>query len=227
MVILVEPRIPGNIGAVARAMKNFDVKELVLVNPQCDYCAPEVGYRAKHAQDVLKKMKVVASFADVRKTFDCLVATTSKIGSDYNIARSPLAPEDCAALLQKRKKVGLVFGSENEGLHNTEVHACDFVVSIPTAKKYPALNLSHAVAILLYALFLAAKKENSTSHITFASQQEKETLLKLVHQKIERLPFSTASKRRTQYILWKRLIGKSFLTKREVFALFGFFKKVK
>ncbi len=226
-IILVEPQNAGNVGAVARAMKNFGADELWVVNPQCDMRALEAVHRASHGVDVLKKAKVVASLQLVRKKFECLVATTSKTGSDYNLRRSPLSPEQGAALLQGRKKVGLVFGREADGLVNKEIGLCDFVVTIPAGKEYPVLNLSHAVAVLLYVLFSATGGEHVASHITFASQKEKDVLLKMIEQKIQKLPFSAVSKRRTQRLVWRRLIGKSVLTKREVYALFGFFKKIK
>ena len=226
-IVLVEPHVAGNIGAVARVMKNFDVDELVLVNPLCEYNVPEAVCRAKHAQEVLKNAKVVKSFIEITKKFDCVIATTSKVGSDYNIMRSPVNPEQCAELIHKKKNVCLVFGRENEGLLNKEIALCDFVVSIPASKKYSALNLSHAVAVMLYTLFISSAKESTTSHFTFASEKEKEMLLKMVNKKIEQLPFTAESKRRTQRIIWKRMIGKSLLTRREIFALFGFFKKLK
>ena len=119
----------------------------------------------------------------------------------------------------------MIFGRESNGLTNKEVEECDFVVAIPSSKKYSALNLSHAVAILLYEL--AKSKEHISSHIVFASKAEKDQLMKLLKIALKKMEFTTPEKRQTQVKVWKRMLGKSFVTKREAYALMGFFKKIK
>ncbi len=93
-VILLEPVVPGNVGAVARAMKNFEFARLVLINPHCDHLCDEARNRAKHSQEVLENAEVNDFF--VVDDYDYLVATTAKLGTDYNISRSPLLPEELA-----------------------------------------------------------------------------------------------------------------------------------
>ncbi|MCK4522295.1 MAG: hypothetical protein KAU20_07005, partial [Nanoarchaeota archaeon] len=180
--------------------------------------------RAKHAQEILKKAKVVKNIPK----FDCVVATTAKLGTDYNIPRSALTPEQLAEKIKgaDNKKIGLVIGPEGNGLSNKQILDSDFVVSIPGSRKYPTLNISHACAILFYELFKNSK-EDSLSHINFASAKDKEILLGIVNKRLNKMEFATKEKKQTQKIVWKRVIGKCFLTKREAFALIGFFKKVK
>ena len=220
-ILLVEPRNSGNIGAVARAMANFGFEKLILVNPKCSHLSQTARNRAKWAQDVLKKTKIVSSLSSIKST---LVATTGKIGTDYNIPRSPVSPQHLSNIVDKKKDIALVFGRENSGLNNEEISKCDFVVTIPTSKKYPVMNLSHAVAVILYEL--AKKKENIVSHIIFASQQDKKQLMKMLNKALSKMDFATKEKKQTQITVWKRMIGKSFLTKREAFALMGFFRKL-
>lgn len=224
-VILVECETEGNIGAVARVMKNFDFKELVLINPKADHLGREALDRATHAKDILKKAKV-KDFSYLKR-FDCLVATTSMIGSDYNIPRSPLTPEQMAEKISKVKgKIGLVIGREGTGLSNEEIRKCDFVVAIPSSKKYPTMNVSHAVSIILYELFDKVSKEKVSGHINFATKKDKEIILMHVDKALDRMEFSTKEKKETQRIVWKRIVGKALLTKREAFALIGFLKKL-
>ena len=222
-VVLVEPENEGNLGAVARAMANFGFSNLILVNPKCNHLSQEARNRAKWGNDVLKnaKKKTWKSILKIHTT----VATTSKLGNDYNIPRSPITPEQLQDVLKKKKDIAIVFGRESSGLTNEEVEECDFVCAIPSSKKYPALNLSHAVAIVLYEL--AKSREHISSHIVFASKSEKDQLLKLLKQSLKKMEFKTAEKKQTQVKVWKRMIGKSFLTKREAYALMGFFKKIK
>ncbi|MBW3005120.1 RNA methyltransferase, partial [Candidatus Woesearchaeota archaeon] len=102
----------------------------------------------------------------------------------------------------------------------------DFVCTIPSSKKYPTLNLSHSVAVVLYELSKGLSTKKVSEHIIFASKIEKEQLMKLLNQALKKMPFKNAQKRDTQVKIWKRMIGKSFLTKREAYALMGFLKKL-
>ncbi len=224
-VVLVEPKNSGNVGAVARVMANFGFNNLVLVNPKCNPRSKTAKNRAKWAQDVLRKAKIVKSLSSIKST--TLIATTGKIGTDYNIPRSPVSPEQLSELIQQRTNAAIVFGREGTGLTNEEILACDFVVTIPASKKYPVMNLSHAVAVVLYELSKKMPKEKHTAHIIFTSKQDKQQLMKLLNKALNKMQFATKEKKQTQLKLWKRMIGKSFLTKREAFALMGFLRKIK
>ncbi len=221
-VILLEPENSGNIGAVARVMRNFGFKKLVLINPAASI-TDEARCRAKHAQSVIDGIRI----ADISSldTFDILVGTTAKTGTDYNIPRSPLTPRELAGKLETKKRVGLLFGREGIGLTNREIQRCDFTVTIPASTKYPTLNISHAVAIILYELFQKNAEKTTVSSITSMSRKDKEVLLDYVGKSLDTMTFTTPEKKNTQKTVWKRVIGKAMLTKREAFALMGYFKK--
>ena len=216
-IILLRPENSGNIGAIARCMANFDLKSLVLVNPKCNHLNSEARNRAKHAQNVLKKAKIIKKIPKM----DHLIATTAISGTNFN-PRSPLTPKQLSEVIPKQGKIGLLIGPESSGLNNKEIMDSDFVVTIPASKKYSTLNISHACCILFYELF---KKEESINEL--ASCKDKDVLLKNINKVLDKIKFSTKDKLKTQKIVWKRIINKSFLTKREAFALIGFFKKLK
>lgn len=222
-IILMEPSEPGNIGAVARVMKNFGFTSLLLVNPQCDHHHDQARNRAKHAQDVLSAAKVITK-KDLHD-YHTLIGTTGRLGTDYNITRSPLLPHQLPMLLPGQGTCGLLFGREGTGLSNEELKKCDLLISIPTSRQYPVLNISHAVGIILYELFLPMQKK-STDHIIPASKNEKTQTMRLIYKLLDTVDFPTQSMRKTQNIVWKRLIGKSFLTHREAAALMGLFRKL-
>jgi TrmH family RNA methyltransferase len=227
-VILVEPETPGNVGAIARVMANFDVKNLVLVNP-CDYLSSEAIARSLYAQGILKKARVEKNCVFF-KEYDLVIGTTCRLGTDYNIKRSPLLPSQLAeklSQLKKKSKIALVFGRESRGLLNPELKLCDYSVTIPTSKKYASMNVSHAVAVVLYELTKKERGKEIVAPYTLASAKEKEQLEKLMNETIALLPFGTPQKFETQRIVWKQMIGKAQLTKREAFALFGYVRKVK
>ena len=227
-VILIEPENAGNLGAIARAMANFGLKELVLINPKCDIMSKEAMDRAVHAKNILNE--VITGDIDILSKFDYLIATTAKLGTDYNIPRSPVTPRQLAETLagiSTRSKIGLVIGRESTGMTNNEIRICDFVCTIPAFEKYPTLNISHALTILLYEIFTAAGEKKIGEQIIPAGKPEKDAFFKELHKLLDEIEFSTKEKRETQKIVWQKLIGKSFLTKRELFSLFGFVRKLK
>ena len=147
-VILVEPENPGNVGAVARIMKNFGFYDLRLVKP-CEI--NEIAYaRATHAKDILDNAKIFDSFEKATKDLSMLIATTGKI---RKISKHVIEPWK----IPKYENIGIVFGRESIGLLNEEIEKCDLVVSIPTSK-YRVLNLSHAVGIILYEIFKSRRE---------------------------------------------------------------------
>lgn len=226
-IVLIEPSTAGNVGFTARAMKNFGLKDLVLINPKCELKKEAIWY-AKHAKDIIKKTKT-KPFSYLKK-FDYLIGTTASIGySDFNIPRSPLTPKQLAKEIPKLKnrKIALIFGREGIGLKNNEIKMCDIIVAIPTSTKYKTMNISHAASIIFYELFQTQAKRKITDHITPASKKDKEVTYNLIKKLCDQAEFSTPDKKNTQLNVWKRILGKSFLTKRETFAMIGFFKKFK
>jgi tRNA/rRNA methyltransferase len=225
-IVLVQPFHPGNVGAVARAMANFGLKNLLIIDPLCDPLCEEARKRSTHGLHILEAAKIVKM--NELKKFDCLVATTSRLGTDYNIPRNPVTPRQMVELLPKKKsKIAILFGRESDGLRNEEIALCDFIVTIPSEKDVPALNISHAVAIVCYEIFNAGLSDglSVSSHIPLATAKEKEVLMRLLNDTLKKLDFVTDTKRDTQRKVWKRMIGKSFLTKREAFALMGYLRK--
>jgi tRNA/rRNA methyltransferase len=228
-VVLLEPEHPGNIGAIARAMQNFGVSSLFIVNPKCDHLSEEAKQRSVHATGILKKAKT-GSLLELKK-FDIIIGTTARLGTDYNIRRSPLLPSELARKLNtidlKKRKVALVFGRESTGLSNNEIALCDFLVTIPTDKSYPSLNVSHAVAVILYELTKENIGTETIQPYPPITAREKEELFKIIDARLDETTFPTKEKRETQKKVLRHIIGKAMLTKREAFALFSFLKKVR
>ena len=226
-IILVEPRKQENLGAIARAMKNFSFDRLVLINPKC-----KIGVSARkvarHANDVLSKAKI-NDFNYLRK-MDYLIGTTSRLGTDYNIPRNAVDVEKIAEKISsvdyKKLKIGLLIGREASGLTNEEVNLCDALATIPSSKEYPVLNISHAVSILLYEIFKKISVEKSNSHINFATEKDKEVMMRYIYKILDKLEFSTPEKKDTQKKVWKRVFGKAMLTKREAFSVMGLLRKL-
>jgi TrmH family RNA methyltransferase len=227
-VIAQEFKWPINCGYLARTAANFGFEGIAFINPQCDCKGDEALKFAKHASSLLKKAAVIKSFGELFKKFDYVVATTAMLGTDYNISRSPVTPEQLAGIIKDagKKKIAIVIGREGEGMSNEEIAKCDFVVTIPSSAKYPTLNVSHAAAIILYELSKHSDIKKIGSNIAIAGKKEKEVIMKLLDNALEKMEFSTVEKKETQRAIWKRMLGKSFLTRREANGLCGFFKKI-
>ena len=220
-IIAQDFQTPGNIGALARAMKNFEFANLVLLNPKCNHLDKESLDRATHAKEILKNARIIKNLDD----YDTIIGTTAILGTDFNLQRNPITPEQLSKMTFKGK-VGLIIGREGDGMHNEELLKCDIIVTIPT-KKYPTMNVSHAATIILYELFKKSKAEKVGDSIRHATKEDKERIYKLVNETLNKLDFASESKKNTQRLIWKKLIGKSNLTKRELMILYGFLRKIK
>ncbi|MGV8169624.1 MAG: RNA methyltransferase [Candidatus Nanoarchaeia archaeon] len=225
-VVLVRPIVSGNVGAVARVMANFGFQKLILIDPKCSI-DEEARNRAKHAQKILDNVKIEKTLKKALSGFSVAAATTGVLGSDYNIPRTPLLAEAAAKKLSGKKgKIALVFGPEDSGLSNEELELCDFTITIPTSRAYPVMNLSHSVGVLLYEFSKNANSKIVADEFPLVSGKEKEALEKAMNSVIEGVSYRTPFEKRTQKLVWKRVLGKAAPTRREAFAMIGLLKKV-
>lgn len=220
-VVLVEPKYGGNIGSVARAMMNFDFNKLYLVKP-CDL-DDECYARAMHAQKIVDNAKIFNSFDDAVGNLDYLVATSSiDSKSDKRHLRNPVFLEDFVKkIYDVDGKIGLLFGREDYGLYNEEIAACDIMVKIPTSEAYPSLNLSHAVALVLYSLY--AQKTVSKKKRTLG-KVEKKKLFEFFSNLLDDINYPVHKKEKTK-IMFKRMMGRAMPSKWEYHTLMGVLSK--
>ncbi|MEW6328849.1 MAG: RNA methyltransferase [Candidatus Micrarchaeota archaeon] len=177
-VVLVEPEYEINIGYCARVMKNFGFDELVLVHPKTKIDFDAMMY-SKHAHDILRSARIAKNFRDAVKGCDFIVGTTGILRRGRTTLRNPISPKEFAARARRSNaKFALVFGREGTGLNKKEIGACDFLITIPASERYPVLNISHALAIILYELFSSNSKKQKIKMLRRASAREKEMLLK-------------------------------------------------
>ena len=151
-IVLVEPQGPINVGSVCRVMKNFGLRDLRLVNPCADFRDLPARRMALKAATILEQAAIYPTLE--RALADCHLAfgTTRRFG---RYREDFLSPAQCAARALEQpdeSRVAMVFGREDRGLHTSELDLCQHFVTIPSDDAYPSLNLSHAVALLLYEL---------------------------------------------------------------------------
>jgi TrmH family RNA methyltransferase len=224
-VILVEPKYGGNIGAIARLMDNFSFKNLILVSP-CEF-DDECYARAMHAQKTLDKAKIVSSYNDAIKNLDFLVATSSieSQNDKRHLRNAVLLKELSKKFTEINGKIGLIFGREDYGLYNEEIAKCDIMLKIPTSEAYSSLNLSHAVAIVLYTLYIQDIQEKGESvEKRIIGNVEKEKLYNFLSQLLEEINYPDHKKENTE-LMFKRIMGRAIPSKWEYHTLMGVLSK--
>ncbi len=220
-VILVEPLYGGNVGSVARVMKNFGFPELVLVSP----CGLDMKARvmAVHAYDIIENARIEFSLTDAVKGSNIVVGMTGNPGkTDNKHMRLPaLTPRRLKEKLTGASGViSLVFGREDRGLENEELEMCDIVVNIPTSPEYPSMNLSHAVSVVLYEL---SDVTGGTTYL--ADHSDIELLYEHIDEVLDDVEYKEHKEDKTKLML-RRILGRAELTGREVQTLRGVLRRI-
>jgi TrmH family RNA methyltransferase len=153
-VVLVEPKGPRNVGSTARALKNFGLSRLTLVNPP-PVDDPECLEMGTNAHDVLRKARIVGSLDDALDGAGFVVGTTAR-PRHRSPTRTPA--EAAAAIVEAARstEVAILFGTERTGLTRAELARCQLVLSIKTGDEHASLNVAQAVLLVVYELFGAS-----------------------------------------------------------------------
>ena len=148
--ILVRPQLGENIGAVARAIKNFNIKYLRIVNPKCSWPNQKAVATSVGAKDVLKSTKIYDSVEKSIADLDIIFASSSRI---RKVNKKIISVSNIKKKIKKMNKIGILFGPEASGLSNDEISCANYLVKIPNNNKFSSLNLSHSAIIFCFELF--------------------------------------------------------------------------
>jgi tRNA/rRNA methyltransferase len=223
--ILVRPQMGENIGSVARAIKNFNITKLRIVDPRCNWPSQKALATSVGANDVLKSSKIYnsvnKSIADLRVVF----ASTSRI---RKVNKKIISILDLRKKIKKKQKIGIMFGPEASGLSNDELNCADYLVKIPTNRKFSSLNLSHSAIIFCFQLFqhFSNKKViyNSTYKSSVAKKSQVNKFLNFIINELDKKGFLQPDHKRKSMI---RNINNIFhrlnLSEQEIHILLGIF----
>jgi tRNA/rRNA methyltransferase len=156
-IILVRPKFHENIGSIARAMKNMGLHRLVIVKG-CSPFHPNAYKLASGAEEVLERAEECLTLREAVSEIGCVAGMTSREGRQRSPLLTPRTLVQKLVPISLRNSIGLVFGSEREGLTNEELSLCHLFVKIPSSESFPSLNLAQAVMILCYELFHPQEK---------------------------------------------------------------------
>lgn len=227
-VALVEPQYQVNVGHVARLMKNFGLKKLYFVKPHFDE-AEAVKY-STHGKDVLAAAKPT-TLTQLRKKFDVLIGTTAiQATSRLNIVRESINTEQLARIIHDGaagKDFCIVLGRESSGLNNRELAMCDLVAVIDTKTKYRTMNISHALAVLLYEISKNKPEmhlKKTKKSIGLASQQEIDLLMQYVSRVADAGNFDLHKRPLLEAAL-KKLVAKGSPTAKDVMLIISLLRR--
>ena len=150
--VLVKPQLGENIGAAARSLKNFGFSKLNLVTPKFTFPNQKTKVTSVGAFDLINSAKVFDNIEKAISEFDVVISLSAR---RRDINKKHITLIDLNNILKKRNNssFGFMFGPENSGLSNKDISLSNFILQIPTSKKFKSLNLSHSVTIICYELF--------------------------------------------------------------------------
>jgi TrmH family RNA methyltransferase len=223
-IVLVAPSHPGNIGAVARAMKNMALSELLLVNPR-EFPHPEATARASGAGDLLGRARVVASLGAALEGCGFIAATTAREREqNFRVMDVRAAAVRIVAEAQ-RAPAAVVFGAERSGLSNEELETAHALLRIPASAAYPSLNLAMAVQLVAYELFrvrLAGAAPPAVEGARLAAAGEMQRLYAHFAEVLEQIDFHDRTESGTHLMgRIRRFLQRAELDQNEVNILRG------
>ena len=198
--ILHKPQLSENIGACARAIKNFDFKKLILINPKPIYPNDKILATSVGAKNIINQSKMYDSLDKALSKIDIVIATSARF-RNKNIKHINL---DELKKINFKKKVGFLFGSEASGLSNDEISYANYTLQIPTNPDFKSLNLSHSLIIIAQYVANIIKAKNlpfkKSKKIKSASKKEVQSMLSLCIQNLDEINFFRPKEKRPKML---------------------------
>jgi len=189
--ILVKPQLGENIGACARSMKNFGFNKLHIVQPKINFPNHKAKATSVGAYDIIDKAKVFDKVEDAISSFNLTVSLSAR---RRDINKKHISLEDFQKIITRSRNlnIGLIFGPEASGLSNKDLSFSNYVLQIPTSKKFKSLNLSHSLTIICYEIFKLINKKNikkSSPKLKISAKSNISSVLKHLVSLLEKKDF--------------------------------------
>ncbi len=224
-IVLIDPSHPGNIGSVARAMKNMALSDLVLVRPR-SFPHAEANALAAGADDILAGARIVSSLAEAISDCGFIAGTTSRPRSYYWEFTTPRDVAARIVALPQENRAALLFGSERYGLATEDLNHCNVLVRIPANPEYCSLNLAMSVQLAAYEIFMAREQPHSQVQLEMplAPSGDVEHFFTHLHQVLNEIDFAD----RTGHLMerLRRLFNRAQLDRNELNILRGILSAV-
>ena len=227
--ILVNPQLGENIGACARALKNFGFSNLNIVAPRDPWPNTKAKMTSVGAYNIIQKAKIYKNVSDAVKKFDLIFASTAR---KRDVNKKHISIINFVKLLSKHKNsnIGIMFGPEASGLSNHDLSLSNFIIQIPTSKKLTSLNLSHAVIVICYEIYKSLnlsefKKEKVLTKLT--SKSSIKNLIKYLEEMLDKKKFfKPLEKKKSMILNINNIFGRLELSDKELRILFSIFNSL-
>jgi tRNA (cytidine32/uridine32-2'-O)-methyltransferase len=224
-IVMVQTWHPGNIGAAARAMKTMGLNDLVLVNP-VDYPHAEADSLAAGALDVLKQARVVSSLEEAIVDCKLVLATSARTRSHpWPIKEAREAAPQIVTEAQQGK-VAILFGPERMGLHNDDLRQAHFHVDIPGNPEYGVLNVSSAVQLVCYEIFMAQRESYESTEQAYPQVNELNLFYQHLENTLDKVGFLIKAHPGQAMLRLKRLFNRARPEKTELNMLRGMLSSI-
>ena len=226
VVILLEPQLEENIGAVARAMLNFNLHYLRIIKKK--WRPNRISFKTSaKADEILKNAQVFKNLEDAINDLQFVFATSNR-KRDLNTDLVNLKQGTKIINSYKNSKVGILFGPERSGLTNEHIALCDKIIEIPLNKNFKSLNLAQSVLLIAYELFnLSLSKSNFVKKIEKIKKKELLIFFKVLQNYLEKGNFfKVKEKKKIMMRNIKTIFNKAELNEKEVKILLGIIKNL-
>ena len=199
--ILVKPQLGENIGACARAMKNFGFSKLHIVEPKINFPNHKAKATSVGAYDIINKAKVFNNIQDAIEPFNLVVSLSAR---RRDINKKKISLKEFQKIIKRRNlNLGLMFGPEASGLSNLDLSYANYVVQIPSSPKFKSMNLSHSITLVCYEIFKLNNFKSINQSIFDRGLGKKgrlSSILKLLHTNLEKKNFFKPPEKRSSMI---------------------------
>ena len=222
--ILHKPQLSENIGACARAIKNFDFKKLIVINPKPIFPNDKILATSVGAKDIINNSKKYENLENALSKIDIVIATSARF-RNKNVKHINLNDLN---KINFKKKIGFLFGSEASGLSNNEISYANYTLQIPANDKFRSLNLSHSLIIIAQYVASIIRSRSTpfkkSKKIKTASKKEIQSMLSLCIENLDEINFfRPKEKRRKMLENLRNIFYKMELSDKETRILSGVF----
>jgi len=223
-IVMVRPRGSGNIGSLARAMKNFGGGELAIVG-EARTQSFWARAMAVHGKDILSRAKHYGSIREAIADCTLVAGTTCRPGLYRSHSQTPRAVAPTIMAAAQTGKVAILFGPEDHGLSNKDLEHCQLLVTIPTHEEYQSLNVAQAAVICLYELYVASLAPVE-EEIQRVEAEHIERLFDIMRASLLKIGFLDSENPEHMLLAFRRILGRAGLEDKDVRILTGMFRQI-
>jgi len=225
-IVLNKPKYPGNVGSVARCAKNMGIEKIFVVgNRNLD--KEEMKTMATHVtSDIVENIRYFDRLDEALTEFHYVVGTTSRRGGARGPVVSPREMAERLPEISQNNEIALLFGPEDTGLSNDELRFCHLVVAIPASSQFKSINLSHAVMIVCYEIFVAKPDSPETFTPRLATSVELEGMYDQIKSLLAEIGFLNPQNPDYSMMHIRRLFARTKLFSREIKIIRGICRQI-